>query len=135
MTKPRTPNCHTPAEPKLTNEQERQRKARYQILADSELNRALWRVKQAAEELESLIANAEDAHMRDMTEVVLADLGLEPGDEIDDLANWHDDVHGDLIGFKWSLNQFADLLHVLGKRPADLDDTDADTPAIVSRRG
>jgi hypothetical protein len=129
--KTRTPSRHKPAEPKLTNEQERQRKARFAILKDSELNRALWRVKEAAEELEALIEEAEDAHMHDMTEVTIAQLGLKPAMD-DRLSSWSDEVYRDLIGFRWGLTQFKDLLRTLGQRPEDLDEVEAATPAIVT---
>jgi hypothetical protein len=129
--KTRTPSRHTPAEPKLTNEQERQRKARFAILKDSELNRVLWRVKEAAEELEALIEEAEEAQMHDMTEVTIAKLGLKPAMD-DHLSGWSDEVYRDLIGFRWGLTQFKDLLRTLGQRPADLDEEEAATPAIVT---
>jgi hypothetical protein len=129
--KTRTPNCHTHAEPKLTNEQERQRKARYAILKDSELNRALWRVKEAAEELEALIDQAEEAQMRDMTEVTIAKRGLEPAED-DCLSSWSDEVYRDLIGFRWGLKLFKDSLRTIGPLPEDLDEEEAATPAIVT---
>lgn len=72
MTAPRTrtPNCHTPSEPKLSNEEQREQKTQYSILAGSEVNRALWRVKEAAEELEAMIELFQDAYDNDMSGVV-----------------------------------------------------------------
>ncbi|MFO0821657.1 MAG: hypothetical protein U0792_00695 [Gemmataceae bacterium] len=120
--KTRTTNRHTPTEPKPTNEEQRAAKKRYEILAGSELNRALWRVKEAAEQLETMIEDFEDSHGRDMTEVELANLGLDDSA----YARWYDTTARDIAGFKWSLQMLLASIDPQGPRPAE-----ADEPAVV----
>lgn len=130
----RTPHRHTPATPPLTNEQQRDQKIVHQILADSEVNRAIHRLRESAADLESLIEEFQDAHMTDMSEVHIDNLGLSN----ESLSDWADEQNEDVIGFRWALKKFRDMLRPLGDRPADLDDdqdrdddAQADTPAVV----
>jgi hypothetical protein len=69
-----------------------------------------------------MIEGFEDSHGRDMTEVELANLGL------DDSAytRWYDMTARDIAGFNWSLQMLLASLDPQGPRP-----TVADDPAVV----
>jgi hypothetical protein len=127
--KTRTPNCHTPAESKPTNAEQRARRTRYQILADSEVNRDLYRIREAAERLEQMIEQFQDSCDRDMTDVQCRDAGITAIRGL--LSTWRQDAIEEVLGLRWAVTKYLGTCHELGDRPDDRDDEEAATPAIV----
>jgi hypothetical protein len=107
---------------------------RYRVLVESQMNRDLWAIAHAVEDLADRI----DAFRREYTEETPRMLWAEAGIPVFPITpGWHMQREmtrhlSELAGFRWTMNAIMGCIQPFGGDPREADLDEADTPAVAA---